>query len=82
MKPQRIYQQLYIQAFAALLLGIAYGCFWPESAVKMKPLGDAFINLVKMLIGPIIFCTVIHGIVSMGDLKNWDVSAAKLYSIF
>jgi aerobic C4-dicarboxylate transport protein len=70
MKSKRIYQQLYIQAFAALLLGIAYGCFWPESAIKMKPLGDAFINLVKMLIGPIIFCTVVHGIASMGDLKK------------
>lgn len=70
MKSKRIYQQLYFQAFAALLLGIAYGCFWPESALKMKPLGDGFINLVKMLIGPIIFCTVVHGIASMGDLKK------------
>ena len=70
MKPKRFYQQLYVQAFAALLLGIAFGFFWPELGVKMKPLGDAFINLVKMLIGPIIFCTVVHGLASMGDLKK------------
>ena len=70
MKPKRIYQQLYVVVFAAMLLGIAFGFSWPALAVQMKPLGDAFINLVKMLIGPIIFCTVVHGIASMGDLKK------------
>ena len=70
MKTKRFYQQLYVQAFAALLLGIAFGFLWPELGVKMKPLGDAFINLVKMLIGPIIFCTVVHGLASMGDIKK------------
>jgi aerobic C4-dicarboxylate transport protein len=70
MKTKPIYQQPYIQALAALLMGIAFGCCWPELGVKMKPLGDAFINLVKMLIGPIIFCTVVHGVASMGDLRR------------
>ena len=70
MKPKRIYQELYFLTLAALVAGIAFGCLWPELGVKMKPLGDAFINLVKMLIGPIIFCTVVHGIASMGDLKK------------
>jgi len=70
MKFKRIYQQLYVVVLAAMLLGIAFGFFCPELGVKMKPLGDAFINLVKMLIGPIIFCTVVHGIASMGDLKK------------
>jgi len=70
MKPKRFYMQLYFQTFAALLVGIAFGGVWPELGVKMKPLGDAFINLVKMLIGPIVFCTVVHGIASMGDLKK------------
>jgi aerobic C4-dicarboxylate transport protein len=70
MKPKSLYQQLYFQTFAALLLGIAFGCVWPDLGVKMKPLGDAFINLVKMLIGPIIFCTVVHGVASMGDLRK------------
>ncbi len=70
MKPKRIYRQLYILVLAAMLLGIAFGFFYPALGVKMKPLGDAFINLVKMLISPIIFCTVVHGIASMGDLKK------------
>jgi aerobic C4-dicarboxylate transport protein len=69
-RPKPLYQQLYVLVLAALVLGIAFGFFWPEQGVKMKPLGDAFINLVKMLIGPIIFCTVVHGIASMGDLKK------------
>lgn len=70
MKPKRIHSRLYLIVFAAMLLGIALGIFRPGLAVKMKPLGDAFINLIKMLIGPIIFCTVVHGIASMGDLKK------------
>ena len=70
MKSQRIYQQLYVWVLVALLAGIAFGFFWPELGVKLKPLGDAFINLVKLLITPIIFCTVVHGIASMGDLKK------------
>lgn len=68
MKQKILFRQLYVQTIAALLLGIAFGCVWPDLAVKMKPLGDAFINLVKMLIGPIIFCTVVHGVASMGSL--------------
>jgi aerobic C4-dicarboxylate transport protein len=82
MKPKRIYQQLYLQTFAALLAGIAFGLLWPEIGVKMKPLGDAFINLVKMLIGPIIFCTVVHGIASMGDLKKLGRIGAKTLLYF
>ena len=70
MKPRRLYPPLYAVVFAALLLGILFGALWPELGVKMKPLGDAFINLVKMLIAPIIFCTVVHGLASMGDLKK------------
>jgi aerobic C4-dicarboxylate transport protein len=70
MKPERKLPPLYVVVFAAMLLGIAFGFFRPAAAVKMKPLGDAFISLVKMLIGPIIFCTVVHGIASMGDLKK------------
>jgi aerobic C4-dicarboxylate transport protein len=70
MKIKNALPPLYVVVFAAMFLGVAFGFFWPDAAVKMKPLGDAFINLVKMLIGPIIFCTVVHGIASMGDLKK------------
>jgi aerobic C4-dicarboxylate transport protein len=69
-QPKPFYRQLYIVVFAAMLLGIAFGFLYPDLGVKMKPLGDAFINLVKMLISPIIFCTVVHGIASMGDLRK------------
>ncbi len=54
----------------AIALGIAVGHIWPDTGKSLKPLGDAFINLVKMIISPIIFCTVVHGIASMGDLKK------------
>ena len=66
----RWHRILYVQVLAAILLGIAVGYFWPGFGKSLKPLGDAFINLVKMLISPIIFCTVVHGIASMGDLKK------------
>jgi aerobic C4-dicarboxylate transport protein len=64
------YRVLYIQVLIAVALGIATGYFWPEFGTKLKPLGDGFIKLVKMMISPIIFCTVVHGIASMGDLKK------------
>ncbi len=64
------YQILYIQVLLGVLAGVAVGHFWPERGASLKPLGDAFISLVKMLIAPIIFCTVVHGIASMGDLKK------------
>jgi aerobic C4-dicarboxylate transport protein len=64
------YRQLYVQVFIAILIGVALGHYDPQLAVKMKPLGDAFIKLIKMVIGPIIFCTVVSGIAGMGDMKK------------
>jgi aerobic C4-dicarboxylate transport protein len=64
------YRILYVQVLVAIALGIALGHFWPATAVEMKPLGDGFIKLIKMVIAPIIFCTVVHGIASMADLKK------------
>jgi aerobic C4-dicarboxylate transport protein len=61
---------LYLQVLIAVALGISVGYFWPEFGAKLKPLGDGFIKLVKMMIAPIIFCTVVHGIASMRDLKK------------
>jgi aerobic C4-dicarboxylate transport protein len=58
---------LYIQVLAAISLGILLGHFYPETAVKMKPLGDGFIKFVKMIIAPIIFCTVVTGIAGAFD---------------
>ena len=62
------YSVLYIQVLIAIALGIVIGHYFPKTGVAMKPLGDAFIALIKMMIAPVIFCTVVHGIGSMRDL--------------
>ncbi len=64
------YRVLYIQVLIAIVLGIVLGYAAPEVGKSMKWLGDAFIALIKMMIAPIIFCTIVHGISSMGDLKK------------
>jgi aerobic C4-dicarboxylate transport protein len=64
------YSILYIQVLIAIALGIALGYFYPRTGIAMKPLGDGFIALIKMMIAPVIFCTVVHGISSMGDLRK------------
>ena len=61
------YHSLYVQVLTAIAIGIALGHFYPQLGEQMKPLGDAFI---KMIIAPIIFCTVVHGIASMSDMKK------------
>jgi aerobic C4-dicarboxylate transport protein len=66
--PKKLHQHLYLQVLAAIFLGILLGYFFPEIAVPMKPLGDGFIKLIKMLIAPIIFCTVVTGIAGMIQL--------------
>ncbi|MBI3880589.1 MAG: dicarboxylate/amino acid:cation symporter [Verrucomicrobia bacterium] len=64
------YRVLYLQVLIAVALGIVVGREFPEFGKSLRPLGDGFIKLVKMMIAPIIFCTVVHGIASMGDLKK------------
>lgn len=64
------YHHLYVQVLAAILLGIVLGHFSPALGEQMKPLGDTFIKLIKMLIAPVIFCTVVSGIASMQSLKR------------
>ena len=63
-------RHLYVQVLIAVALGIAIGWFRPAFGESLKPLGDGFIKLIKMMIAPIIFCTVVHGIASMSDLKK------------
>src|SRR5262245_41747725 len=65
-----LYQSLYVQVLVAIAIGIALGHFYPQLGAAMKPFGDAFIKLIKMIIAPIIFCTVVHGIASMQDMKK------------
>jgi len=64
------YSVLYIQVIIAIVIGILLGHFYPATGVALKPLGDGFIALIKMMIAPVIFCTVVHGIASIGDLKK------------
>ena len=64
------YSILYVQVLIAIAIGIALGHFYPKAGAAMKPLGDGFIALIKMMIAPVIFCTVVHGIASMSDLTK------------
>ena len=64
------YRILYVQVLIAVALGILLGAIAPDLGKELKPLGDGFVKLVKMLIAPIVFCTVVHGIGSMTDLKH------------
>jgi aerobic C4-dicarboxylate transport protein len=66
----RYFKSLYFQVIIAILTGILIGVISPSFAVKLKPLGDGFIKLVKMMISPIIFCTIISGIAGMQDTKK------------
>lgn len=66
----KLLKSLYIQVLIAIVIGILLGHFYPSFAVKLKPLGDAFIKLIKMMIAPVIFCTIVTGIAGMQDTKK------------
>src|SRR3954451_8078733 len=68
--PRPLYKSLYAQVITAIIIGVILGHFWPQVGESMKPLGDAFIKLIKMIIAPIIFCTVVIGIAGMEDMKK------------
>jgi len=70
MAGRRLYQSLYLQVLAAIAAGVVLGYCFPHTGAALKPLGDGFVALIKMLIGPIIFCTVVQGIAGMDDLKK------------
>ena len=68
--PKPIYKSLYFQVITAIVIGVLLGHFAPQYGEAMKPLGDGFIKLIKMIIAPIIFCTVVVGIAGMEDMKK------------
>src|SRR5258708_24726618 len=76
------YGILYVQVIVAILFGVVVGHFFPATGVALKPLGDAFIALIKMMIAPVIFCTVVHGIASMSDLRKVGRVGAKALLYF
>ncbi len=70
-------RQLWFQVLAAMAAGIGLGIVRPNLAAEMQPLGDAFVNLIRMVIAPVIFCTVVHGIASMNDMRRTGRVALK-----
>ncbi|MEO8154610.1 MAG: C4-dicarboxylate transporter DctA [Rhizobacter sp.] len=66
----RFFRSLFGQVVLALVIGVIVGLAWPDAAVKLKPLGDGFIKLIKMIIPVLVFCVVVHGIAGAGDLKR------------
>ena len=79
---KKLYQHLYVQVLAAIVIGVVLGTVHPQLAQKMQPMGDGFIKLIRMLIAPIIFCTVVHGISSMTDLRKARRVALKAIIYF
>ena len=74
---RRWYKQLWVQVLIAMALGILIGHFFPDAGTKLQPLGDGFIKLIRMLIAPIIFCTVVLGIAKMDDMSRVGRVAIK-----
>ena len=62
--------KLYLQVLLAIALGIMVGFCWPDLGIALKPLSDGFIKLIKMLIAPIVFCTVVNGMIGMQDMQQ------------
>ena len=79
---QPFYLQLWFLVLVAMVLGIALGHFYPDAGVRMDPLGDAFIKAIRVLIAPIIFCTMVHGIASMADMAKVGRVALKALIYF
>lgn len=82
LKPRPFYAHLYVQVLAAIFLGAVVGHFWPEFGQALKPLGDGFIKLVKMIIAPVIFLTVATGIAGMKETAAVGRVAGKAFAYF
>jgi aerobic C4-dicarboxylate transport protein len=78
----KIVRQLWFQVLVGMVAGVALGWLRPSLGVEMRPLGDAFIALIRMVIGPVIFCTVVHGIAAAGDFKRVGRVAIKALVYF
>ena len=73
---------LYVQVLIAVVLGMTLGALWPAFGASLKPLGDAFIKLIKMAVAPVIFCTVVSGLTRMGDMKAFGRLGARTLIYF
>jgi aerobic C4-dicarboxylate transport protein len=79
---RRLHHHLYVQVLVAILLGLIVGHFWPLYGEALKPLGDGFIKLVKMIIAPVIFLTLVTGIAGMRELRSVGRVAGKAFAYF
>jgi aerobic C4-dicarboxylate transport protein len=77
-----LYRHLYVQVLAAILLGVIIGHLWPATGEALRPLGDGFIKLVKMIIAPVIFITLVTGIAGMTELRSVGRVAGKAFAYF
>lgn len=80
--PKPWYRHLYVQVLAAIAAGVLLGHFYPQTGEAMKPIGDGFIKLVKMIIAPVIFLTIVTGIAGMRDLASVGRVAGKAFAYF
>ena len=78
----KIAKSLYFQIICAVVLGVLVGHFWGQQAVALKPLGDAFIKLIKMMIAPVVFCTIVTGIAGMSDKRSLGRLLSKTMLLF
>src|SRR5215211_4215134 len=76
------YRQLYFYVLVAIVLGVVVGAVWPDVGIAMEPIGTSFVGLMKMLIGPIVFLTIVGGIASVADLKKVGLTGIKALTYF
>lgn len=82
MKLRSLFKHLYVQVLIGLMLGITVGHYWPDIGASLKPLGDGFVKLVKMMIAPVVFCTIVTGITSLSDTKEIGKTLLKSMGLF
>src|SRR6266481_9933287 len=78
----RHFRVLYVQVLLGVALGLLVGVLWPQFGAALKPLGDAFVKLIRMAVAPLIFCTVAGGIARMGDVKAFGRLGARTLIYF
>jgi aerobic C4-dicarboxylate transport protein len=81
-RPRRFGHSLYLQVLAGVALGVLIGWLWPDAAMLFKPLGDAFIRLVRMMIVPVVFCTIVTGIAGVGQDTKVGPTLLKTFGLF
>ena len=80
--PTRLHQSLYFRVLLGMMAGVLLGYVWPDIAATLKPLGDAFVKIVKMMIAPVVFCTIVSGITSMRDNREIAKTLVKAMGLF